>query len=72
MIRKIAQIQKRLTNIDAEIQQLNTPTSISFGAKADEAERRGGDLLEEMASQAEQQIEAAKERLATVNKNLDA
>jgi peptidoglycan hydrolase CwlO-like protein len=72
VIRKIAQIQKRLTDIDAEIQQLNTSDLYQLRAKADEVEREGADLLEEMASQVEQHIEAAKERLATVNKNLDA
>lgn len=64
MIRKIAQIQKRLTNIDAEIQQLNTSHLYQLRAKADEAEKQGRDLLREMASQVEQQIAGAKTRLA--------
>ena len=66
VIRKIAQIQKRLTNIDAEIQQLSTSDLYQLKAKADEAEKQGRDLLEEMAAQVEQRIEAAKERVASV------
>ena len=72
MIRKIAQIQKRLTNIDAESQQLNASDLYKLRAKVDEAEKQGRDLLKEMASQVEQQIVGAKARRATVDKNLDA
>jgi hypothetical protein len=64
IIRKIAQIQKRLTNIDAEIQQLNTSDLYQLKAKAGEGETQGRDLLREMALQVKQQIETAKERLA--------
>jgi hypothetical protein len=71
VIRKIAQIQRRLAEIDAEIQQLNTSDLNQLKAKADEAEKQGRDPLEQMASQVEQQITGAKARLATVNKNLD-
>ena len=72
VIRKIAQIQKRLTNIDAEIQQLNTSDLYQLKAKADETENQGRDLLEEMASQVEQQIEGAKERLDAVENKAGA
>jgi hypothetical protein len=65
-IRKIAQIQKRLSNIEAETQQLHTSDLYQLRAKTDEAHKQGRDLLEEMASQVEQQIEAAKERVASV------
>ena len=64
VIRKIAQIQKRLTDIDAEIQQLNTSDLYRLRVKADEAGKQGRDLLKEMASQVEQQVAAAKKRLA--------
>jgi outer membrane lipopolysaccharide assembly protein LptE/RlpB len=63
VIRKIAQIQKRLTSIDAEFRQLNTSDLYQLRAKADEAERQGRDLLKEMASQVQQQIVGAKKRL---------
>jgi hypothetical protein len=69
VIRKIAQIQKRLTNIDAEIRQLNTSDLYQLRAKADEAEKQGRDVLQEMASQAEQQIAGAKRRLAATGEN---
>jgi peptidoglycan hydrolase CwlO-like protein len=65
-IRKIAQIQKRLSNIEAETQQLHTSDLYQLRAKTDEAEKHRQDLLREMASQVEQQIEAAKERFASV------
>lgn len=70
VIRKIAQIQKRLANINTEIQQLNTSDLCQLKAKADEAEKHGRDLLKEMASQVDQQIVGAQARLATVDKNL--
>jgi peptidoglycan hydrolase CwlO-like protein len=72
VIRKIAQIQRRLTHIESEIQQLNTSDLSQLKAKADEAEKQGRDVLQEMASQVEQQIESAKNRLATIGKNLHA
>jgi hypothetical protein len=71
VIRKIAQIQRRLTEIELEIQQLNTSDLYQLKARADEAEKQGRDLLEEMASQVQQQIIGAKARLATAGKNPD-
>jgi hypothetical protein len=68
VIRKIAQIQKRLTDIDAEIQQLTASDLFQLKTKSDDAEKQGRDLLTEMASQVKQQIEAAKERFASVEK----
>jgi hypothetical protein len=72
VIRKIAQIRKRLDDIDAVIQQLNTTQLCQLRGKADDAERQGRDLLTEMALQVEQQIVSAKARLATVKHNSDA
>jgi uncharacterized protein involved in exopolysaccharide biosynthesis len=69
VIRKIAQIQKRISEIEAEIQQLNTSDLYQLRAKADEAEKQGRDLLKEMASQVEQEIDAARNRLAAVAQN---
>lgn len=65
VIRKIAQIQKRLSEIESEFQQLNTSDLLQLRAKADEAEEQGRDLLKEMASQVERKIDAAKDRLAS-------
>lgn len=73
VIRKIAQIQKRLTEIEAEIQQLSTSDLYQLRAKADEAEKQGRDLLKDMALQVEKQIDAARKRLTIVTEeNTDA
>ncbi len=64
VIRKIAQIQKRLTEIDSEIQQLRASDLYQLRARVNEAESQGRDLLKEMATQIKQQIIAAKQRLA--------
>ncbi len=72
VIRKIAQIQRRLTEIELEIQQLNISDLYQLCTKADEAEKQGRDLLEEMASQVQQQIVGAKRRLAAAENNSDA
>ena len=70
VIRKIAQIQKRLSEIESEIQQLNTSDLYQLRAKADEAETQGRDLLKEMASQLETQISTARNDLTTVSKKM--
>ncbi len=54
VIRKIAQIHKRLVDIDAELEQLSTCDLCQLKAKEDEATTQGRDLLREMASQVEQ------------------
>jgi peptidoglycan hydrolase CwlO-like protein len=71
VIRKITQIQKRLTDIDTEIHQLSMADLYQLRAKADEAEKQGRDLFREMASQVEQQIDAARERLTAVKIHSD-
>jgi hypothetical protein len=65
VIHKIAQIQRRLSEIDAEIRQLSASDLYQLSAKANEAENHGRDLLKEMASQVAPQIADAKRRLAT-------
>jgi hypothetical protein len=66
VIRKIAQIQRRLTEIDAQIEQLSLSDLYQLRAKANEAENQGRDLLKEMASQVENQIDAARKRLRAI------
>jgi len=66
VIRKIAQIQKRLSEIESEIQQLNTSDLCQIRGKADEAETQGRYLLKEMASQLETQISKTRNDLMTV------
>ncbi len=65
VIRKIAQIQKRLSEIEIELQQLSMSDLFQLTAKANEAEKEGRDQLTEMASQVARQIAGAKRRLAT-------
>lgn len=71
VIRKIAQIQRRLVDIDAEIEQLRTSDVYELKAKADDAESHGRELLKELASQVENQIDAARKKLRAVVKNAD-
>lgn len=65
VIRKIAQIQKRLRDIETEITQLEDSDLYQLKAKVAEAEKQRRDLLKEMASQVEHQITDAKRRLGT-------
>jgi len=68
-IRKMAQIEKRLSAIETEIERLRASDLYQLKAKVDEAENEGRDLLAEMASQVEGQIAAARRRLLTVVAN---
>lgn len=65
-IRKIAQIQKRLVEIEAEMKQLNSSDLYQLWAKTEEAENQGRDLLEEITSHVEHEIDAARSRLASI------
>lgn len=66
VIRKIAQIQKRLADIASEIQQLYGSDLYQLRAKADEAESQGRDVFKEMASQVEKQIDDARRSLVAL------
>jgi hypothetical protein len=66
MIRKIAQIERRLAEIEDATQQLNTSDLFQLRLKADEAEAQGRDLLKDMASQIEIQIDEAQSRLSAL------
>ena len=65
-IRKIVQIQRRLVEIEAEMQQLNTTDLYQLWSRTEEAKNQGRDLLKEIASQVEQEIDAARKRLAAI------
>jgi hypothetical protein len=69
LIRKISQIQRRFVEIEAEMQQLSTSDLYQLWAKADELESEGRDLLKEIALQVEQEINAARKRLAAMGEN---
>ncbi|MGH7792730.1 MAG: molecular chaperone DnaJ [Thermodesulfobacteriota bacterium] len=64
VIRKIAQVEERLRNIEIEINQLKESDLYRLETKVGEAEKEGRDLLAEMAEQLEEQI-------ADVHKLLD-
>ena len=73
VIRKISQIQRRFVEIEAEMQQLTTSDLHQLWIKTEEAESQGRDLLKDLASRVEKQIDDARIRLANVaNKNADA
>lgn len=66
VIRKISQIQRRFVEIEAEMQQLKTSDLYQLWSRTEEAKNQGRDLFKEMASQIEQDIAAARKRLAAV------
>jgi hypothetical protein len=66
VIRKIAQIQKRLAEIDEETRQLTESDLSQLKTKVDDASSQGRDLLNDMASQVDQQLAAAKKHLAII------
>jgi len=65
-IRKIAQIRKRIAEIEIETQQVIASDVFQLKAKADEAETQGRELLQDMASQVKRHIDEARRRLSAV------
>jgi hypothetical protein len=63
VIRMIAQVQERLRVIDTEIAQLKQSDLCQLKIRVEEAENEAGDLLEEMASQLDEEIVIAKQKL---------
>lgn len=63
VIRKITQAKERLNVIEAEIDQLKGSELYQLKIKIEDAETEGRDPLEEMASQLDEQIALAKQRL---------
>ncbi len=66
VIRKIAQVESRLHQIDTDMAQVQESDLCRLKAKADEAERKGGDLIAEMVEALESQIAAARDQLAAI------
>lgn len=60
VIRKITQVKKRLNQIEKEVQRVAVSEMAKLRAKSEEYERRGRNLLAEMAAQMERQIAAAR------------
>jgi hypothetical protein len=63
MIRKIAQIRKRLSEIDEELARLQKSDQAQLKSKVDAASVDGRDLLQEMAKKLDLQIAVSRERL---------
>ncbi len=69
VIRKIAQIHKRLSEINAEVHQLTLSDLYRLRDRVYDAEKLGRDTLKEMAIQIEEQIDIARKRFAILAKN---
>jgi len=67
VIRKIAQVEKRLRVIETEIAHLKGSDLYQLKTKVEAAENEGRDLLAEMASRVKEMIALASERLARIN-----
>jgi len=66
VIRKIAQVEERLRNIEIEINQLKESDLYRLKTKVEEMEIEGIDQLAEMAEQLDEQIEDARKILAEI------
>jgi hypothetical protein len=67
VIRKIAQVERRLVEIDAEVAKLERSEQFKLKAKVDEAAGEGRDLLQEMAGTLDAQIAVSRERLQSLS-----
>jgi hypothetical protein len=63
VIRRVSQARGRLGEIEAEMQGLLRSDLAQLKSRVDEAEKGGRDVLKEMISKVEEQIELAKRRL---------
>jgi len=63
VIRKIAQVNRRLKEIKAELKRLMRSELFEFKAKVEEAAKQGRDLLRELADDTEARIAEARSRL---------
>jgi len=63
VIRRISQARSRLSEIDAEIQELQRSDLYQLRSRIDEAQVHGRDVLKEMIAKVEDQIGQAKRRL---------
>ena len=62
IIRKIAQVERRLAEIDEEVGKLEKSEQFQLKAKVDEAATESRDLLREMAEALDSQIAVSRER----------
>jgi ABC-type phosphate transport system auxiliary subunit len=66
VIRKIAQVKKRLTKIDQELAELRNSELFALKAKVDRSTVSGTDLLKEMAEDLDVEIAILRERLKKI------
>lgn len=71
VIRKIAQVEKRLRAIEAEVAQLVNSDLFKLKTRAEKAEDEGRDLLDELASRVEEDIVLAKNRLGELTRRVN-
>ena len=64
VIRKIAQVGRRLREIDEELENIAKSEVARLKSQADEANKKGRDLLNEMAATVGAQIAAARQQLS--------
>jgi hypothetical protein len=64
-IRRVSQIRSRLSEIEAELQDLLGSDLYQLKSRVDEAQQSGRDLIKEMVSRVEEQICLAKQRVPT-------
>jgi phytoene/squalene synthetase len=69
VIRNIAQVKKRLAQIDRELREVGSSDIAELKAKADERQKQRRDLLAEMAERVREQIAMARRRLEEMPPN---
>jgi hypothetical protein len=67
VIRKIAQVKRRLVEIDEEVRQLEKSERFQMKSRVEEAAAEGRDLLQEMAEDLDSQIAGSRERLKNLS-----
>jgi uncharacterized coiled-coil DUF342 family protein len=63
VIRRISQARSRLSEIEAELQELLRSDLFQLKSRLDEAQKHGRDVLEEMIEKVDEQIAQARDRL---------
>jgi hypothetical protein len=64
VIRRISQARSRLSEIEAELQELLRSDLYQLRSRLDQAQEHGRDVLKEMTEKVDEQIRQAKQRLA--------
>ncbi|HTS10815.1 MAG TPA: hypothetical protein VMH00_01735 [Candidatus Limnocylindrales bacterium] len=72
VIRRISQARSRLTEIEAELQELLRSDLHQLKTRVDEAEKHGRDIVKEIVSKVDEQISQAKRRLENLQQRVQA